>query len=136
LPGTQVLPDEKEIVKTIKRFQANTKTFWGACVNSSLPSFSVVMVKQGYIDAKKRGVRILYITEITEDNLPYCREIMRFAELRHLRGVKGNFAMSDTVLNTVFLFSLTMRVRDFTEKNDINILRRDSHTETRLGKDY
>jgi len=96
LPGINVLNDQKEIVKAIKRFQANTKTFWGACVDSSLPSFSVGRVKQGYIEAKKRGVRILYVTEITKNNLSFCKEIMRFAELRHLDGVKGNFAVSDT----------------------------------------
>ena len=92
----QILSDEREIVKAIKRFQANTKTFWGACVDSSLPSFSVGRVKQGYVEAKKRGVRIMYITEIKKDNLPYCKEIMQVAELRHLGGIKGNFAVSDT----------------------------------------
>lgn len=96
MPGTKVLSDEQEIIKAIKRFQANTKRFWGACVDSSLPSFSVGKVRQGYIKAKKRGVRIQYITEITKDNLPYCKEIMRYAELRHLGGVRGNFAVSDT----------------------------------------
>ena len=82
-------------MNAIKRFQANTKTFWGACVDSSLPSFSVGEVKQGYIDAKNRGVSIQYITEITLANLPYCKEIMQLAQLRHLNGVKGNFAVSD-----------------------------------------
>jgi hypothetical protein len=96
LPGIQILNDQEEIVKAIKRFQANTKTFWGACADSSLPSFSVGRVKRGYIEAKKRGVKIWYITEITKSNLSYCKEIMRFAELRHLDGVKGNFAVSDT----------------------------------------
>jgi hypothetical protein len=96
LPGTQILSDEAEIVKAIEQFQANTKTFWGACVDSTLPSFSVGRVKQGYLEARRRGVRILYITEITEGNLPHCKEIMQFAELRHLDGVKGNFAVSDT----------------------------------------
>ncbi len=97
LPGTtKVLSDEQDIIKAIERFQANTKKFWGACVDSSLPSFSVGKVKQWYIKAKKRGVRIQYITEITKDNLPYGKEIMQFAELRHLCGVRGNFAVSDT----------------------------------------
>lgn len=96
LPGTEVLYDEAEIIKAIERFQANTKTFWGACVDLTLPMFSVGRVKQGYLDAKRRGVKILYITEITKDNLPYCREIMQFAELRHLNGVEGNFAVSDS----------------------------------------
>lgn len=95
MPKTKVLVDEKEILDAIERFQANTKTFWGACVDSSLPSFSVGKVKQGYIDAKKRGVRIQYITDITDDNLQYCKEIMQFAELRHLDGIKGNFAVSE-----------------------------------------
>lgn len=95
MSATNVLNSEKEIIETIKRFQANTKTFWGACVDSSLPSYFIGKVKQGYIEAKKRGVRILYITEITKDNLPYCEEIMRFAELRHLDAIRGNFGVSD-----------------------------------------
>lgn len=96
MPGTKILSDEAEIVKAIEQFQANTKSFWGACVDSTLPSFSVGRVKNGYLKARKRGVRIMYITEITKDNLPYCKEIMQFAELRHLDGVRGNFAVSDS----------------------------------------
>jgi hypothetical protein len=91
-----VLIEPDKIVQMIRRFQSNTRTFWGACVDSSLPEFSVGKVKQGYIDAKNRGVRILYITEITRDNLRHCKEIMEFAELRHLDGVRGNFAVSDS----------------------------------------
>jgi hypothetical protein len=96
LQGTEVLYDEAEIVRAIEQFQAGTKKFWGACVDSTLPSFSVGVVKKGYLEAKKRGVRILYITEITKNNLPYCKEITQFAELRHLDGVRGNFAVSDS----------------------------------------
>lgn len=93
---TIVVTDEKEIVKAILEFQKNTMKIWYACVDSTLPSFSVGKVKEGYIAAKKRGVRIRYITEITKDNLEYCSEIMNFAEVRHLDAVKGNFAVSDT----------------------------------------
>ena len=96
MPGTQVLTDEHEIIEAIKSFQASTKTFWGACVDSSLPAFSVGRVRQGYVQASRRGVRILYVTEITKNNLPHCKEIAQFAELRHLGGVRGNFAVSDT----------------------------------------
>lgn len=96
MPGTQVLTDEHEIIEAIKSFQASTRTFWGACVDSSLPAFSVGRVRQGYVQAKKRGVRIRYVTEITKNNLPHCMEITQFAELRHLGGVRGNFAVSDT----------------------------------------
>jgi hypothetical protein len=92
---TRVLTDEKEILKAIIEFQENARQIWYACVDSTLPSFSVGRVKEGYVAAKKRGVKIRYITEITKDNLMYCMEIMNFAELRHLDGVKGNFAVSD-----------------------------------------
>jgi hypothetical protein len=93
---TTVLTDEKEIQKAIIEFQKNARQIWYACVDSTLPSFSVGKVKEGYVAAKKRGVKIRYITEITKDNLMYCMEIMNFAELRHLDGVKGNFAVSDS----------------------------------------
>jgi hypothetical protein len=96
LPGTQILTDQQEIIKAIKRFQASTKTFRGAWVDSTVPAFSVGKVRQGYVEASSRGVRIMYVTEITRDNLPHCKEIVQFAELRHMDGVRGNFAVSDT----------------------------------------
>lgn len=96
MPGTQVLTDEEKIVQAIRRFQDNTRSFWGACVDSTLPAFSTGKVRQGYLDAKRRGVRIMYITEVTKDNLRHCKEIAEFAELCHLDGVMGNFAVSDT----------------------------------------
>lgn len=52
-------------------------------------------IRQGYVDAKKRGVRIRYVTEITRENLERCKELTRFVELRHLGGVKGSFAVSE-----------------------------------------
>ncbi|MGI0020054.1 MAG: hypothetical protein ACREAY_06260 [Nitrososphaera sp.] len=42
-----------------------------------------------------RGIKLRFITEITKDNLRHCKEMMEFAELRHLDGIKGNFAVSD-----------------------------------------
>jgi two-component system, OmpR family, sensor histidine kinase VicK len=40
-------------------------------------------------------VEFRYVTEITNDNLPYCKEMLKFSEIRHLDGVKGNFEVSD-----------------------------------------
>ena len=92
----EVLTDRAEIIEAIRRFQGNTTRRWCACVDSSLPAFSVGKVKEGYAAAKQRGVKIMYVTEVTKDNARYCKEIMQFAELRHLPGVRGNFAVSDT----------------------------------------
>jgi two-component system, OmpR family, sensor histidine kinase VicK len=40
-------------------------------------------------------VKFRYVTEITKDNVSYCKEMLKFAEIRHLDGVKGNFEVSD-----------------------------------------
>src|SRR5215475_3712983 len=46
--------------------------------------------KDGYIDIRKRGGKIRALTEITLDNIHYCKEIVKIVdELRHLDGLKG-----------------------------------------------
>ena len=57
----------------------NTKTLWDS-------------VKQ----FKERGIKQRFITEITEGNLDYCLEIMKYVdEFRHLDVIKGNFSVSE-----------------------------------------
>ena len=52
--------------------------------------------KNNYIDVKRRGGRIRLITEITKDNIHYCRELMKIVdELRHLDGLIGGIAVSE-----------------------------------------
>lgn len=92
---TLIISGEK-IAGAINRFQSNIKKTWCACANSSIPAFSMSgEIKKGYIDAKGRGVKIRYITEMTPDNLSHCKELMQLAELRHLAGVRGAFAVSE-----------------------------------------
>ena len=46
---------------------------------------------------KSKGVKLRYVTEITGDNIGYCKELMKMVdELRHLEGIKGNFYISET----------------------------------------
>lgn len=56
----------------------------------------MAQLRKAYLDARERGVKIRYITEITKDNLAYCKEITKIAELRHFTRLKGSFAVSDT----------------------------------------
>ncbi|MEM2140659.1 hypothetical protein [Nitrososphaera sp.] len=92
---TRVIAGDR-IAGAIARFQSNIKKSWCACVDSSIPAFSMSgEIKKGYVAAKGRGVKIRYVTEITADNLPHCEELMRFVELRHLDGVRGSFAVSE-----------------------------------------
>jgi hypothetical protein len=52
-------------------------------------------VTNACIDMKNRGVKMRFITEITKDNIKYCRQLMKIAEIRHLDKVKGNFGVGD-----------------------------------------
>jgi len=44
---------------------------------------------------RERHVTQKAITEITKENLDYCKMLMNFCELRHLEGSKGNFVVTE-----------------------------------------
>jgi signal transduction histidine kinase len=54
----------------------------------------VEIIRNERFKSKNRGVQFRYITEITKDNISYCKELSEIAEIRHLNGVKGNFEVS------------------------------------------
>ncbi|MPZ05979.1 MAG: hypothetical protein GEU26_06090 [Nitrososphaeraceae archaeon] len=60
----------------------------------------VIDVKEyrtGYNNIRKRGGRIRAFTEITRENLQHCKELIKLVdELRHLDGVRGGLAISET----------------------------------------
>jgi two-component system, OmpR family, sensor histidine kinase VicK len=69
------------------------------CSDIRHPSINISSeaIKNALLDIKNRGVKSRFITEITKDNLHYCKELMEvISELRHIDGVKGNFAVTDT----------------------------------------
>jgi two-component system, OmpR family, sensor histidine kinase VicK len=53
--------------------------------------------KNNYIDIIKRGGKIRLITEITKENLHYCKELETIVtEMRHLEGLIGGIAVSES----------------------------------------
>ena len=67
------------------------------CVDRNAPSVILTTepIKQAYFDLKRRGIRVRFITEVTRENIEYCREILKIAEVRHLEGISGNFTIAD-----------------------------------------
>ena len=68
------------------------------CVDHTRPylAIEIIRLRDAFADAKRRHVTIRYITEITKDNLHYCKEMISVVdELRHLNGIKGNFYLSE-----------------------------------------
>jgi signal transduction histidine kinase len=95
---TEILYGQEAAMNGIIQSMHNVKNKADVCGNSLSPSFSmgVKQIKNGYIDFKRRGVKVRFITEITKDNIDYCKELMRYVELRHAPAVKGNMAVSET----------------------------------------
>jgi two-component system, OmpR family, sensor histidine kinase VicK len=58
-------------------------------------ALSIKPIRTSFLDAKDRGVKLRYITEITTENISHCKELMEIAEVRHLDGIKGNFMVSE-----------------------------------------
>jgi two-component system, OmpR family, sensor histidine kinase VicK len=67
------------------------------CMDYTRTSITVGVepIKKLLLDATNRNVRMRYITEITIENISYCKELMKFTELRHLDGSLSNFMVSD-----------------------------------------
>ena len=82
----------------ILEFLSDADTKMDICADSTWPSVAmgIDVFRNALIDIKKRGIRPRYITTITKDNLSYCKEAMKIGELRHLDGIKGNFAVSES----------------------------------------
>jgi two-component system sensor histidine kinase VicK len=78
---------------------SNVKDKMDICFDHRAPS--IVLENEeysnGYTDIRKRGGKIRAYTEITKDNIHYCKKLMKLVdELRHLDGVKGGIAVSET----------------------------------------
>jgi two-component system, OmpR family, sensor histidine kinase VicK len=96
---TKVLEGDQNVINTILQFVSNTKVRIDACIDYSRPSLAIEVeeLKKAFLDAKSRGVKLRYVTEITEDNVGYCKDLIKIVdELRHIEGIKGNFYLSET----------------------------------------
>ena len=96
---TEILTGEQNVVNTVLRFVSNAKNRIDACIDSSRPSLAIEteILKKAFLDAVNRGVKLRYVTEINEDNVKDCKELINMVDdLRHLEGIKGNFYVNET----------------------------------------
>jgi signal transduction histidine kinase len=93
---TEILYGADNIVnRTIGDFHTINERF-DNCTDCTGPSvFFNTPIWNEFVQLKNRGVKLRFITEITKDNVNYSKELSKVAELRHLDGVKGNFAIAD-----------------------------------------
>jgi signal transduction histidine kinase len=96
---TRVYYGGETVIDTVLQFLKKSNNIIYACVDQTRPSLTIdiVVLRKAFLDVKKRGVKLLYVTEITKDNLSYCKQLLTLVdELKHLDGIKGNFYISES----------------------------------------
>ncbi|MGA9942520.1 MAG: hypothetical protein WBP88_11030, partial [Nitrososphaeraceae archaeon] len=86
-------------MNTVLEFVYQTSSLIDACVDYTRPSLAVdiLVLRKAFLTARTKGVKLRYVTEITSDNINYCKQMLTMVdELRHLDGIKGNFYISET----------------------------------------
>jgi signal transduction histidine kinase len=94
-----VLYGEQNVLKSEIELFSNSNKKIDTCMNHTRPALAIIIdpIRGAFSDAKKRGVKLRYLTEITRDNISYCKELISLVdELRHLDSIKGNFMLSES----------------------------------------
>lgn len=95
---TEVLYGTENAVSRGAQFMERAKERMDLCYGKEAPSIVIEVdtYRKGYRGVQSRGGRIRVITEITKENIGYCRQLAGIVdELRHMDGVRGGLAVSE-----------------------------------------
>lgn len=97
----------EESTKTILNVLNNSRNSLLICADQYWPSVAIgiEVFNKGMFDLKKRNVKSRFITEVTKENIAFCKELMKIAAVHHLPGLKGNFAVNENE----YIASATMK---------------------------
>lgn len=97
-PATQVIFGKRNAINTELGIFKRANKRIDTCMTYTRPSLavSIKQIRDAFLSAKRRGVRLRYITEINHQNFEDCKVLLGIVdELRHLDGVKTNFMISE-----------------------------------------
>jgi hypothetical protein len=88
---TEVLYGIDKNTNAILEFINRSKYRYDVYADSKGPFYVIKIeaLRKAYIEFVRKGGHIRFITEITNENLNYCKEMTNFVELRHIEGIKG-----------------------------------------------
>lgn len=96
---TELLYGVENAVGRGDKFMKNVKVGMDLFGEKNGPSIIMEfdVYRNNYIDVIKRGGKIRFITEVTKENLHYCKELKKIVtEMRHLEGLVGGIAVSES----------------------------------------
>ncbi|HEX7818316.1 MAG TPA: histidine kinase dimerization/phospho-acceptor domain-containing protein, partial [Nitrososphaeraceae archaeon] len=97
-PTTRVIFGKRNAIDTELGIFKKASNTIDTCMTYTRPSLavSIKQIKDAFLSAKSRGVRLRYITEINHQNFEDCKVLLSIVhELRHLDSVKANFMISE-----------------------------------------
>ncbi len=86
-----------DILKTtLWLFESTQKTMEG-CIEKDEVTMHVTheLILNGLLILKQKGVQMRVITQITNDNLTYCKTLSDIVEVRHVNGIQSGFGICD-----------------------------------------
>jgi signal transduction histidine kinase len=95
---TEILYGTENVLSSLSEFLSKARRI-DSCGDSKSPSVAIKvdMYRKLLVDIKNKGIKIRQVTEITKENIHYCKELLKFGyEIRHLDGIKANFSVSET----------------------------------------
>ena len=98
MAATQVIFGKTNAISTELGIFKRANKRIDTCMTYTRPSLavSIKQIRDAFLSAKRRGVRLRYITEINHQNFEDCKVLLGIVdELRHLDGVKTNFMISE-----------------------------------------
>jgi two-component system, OmpR family, sensor histidine kinase VicK len=96
---TEIIYDMDVAISYGVDFLQNSRKRMDVLIDESGPSLIIKynVYKDNYIKARSRGVKIRFVTEITKENVSYCKELRNIVdELKHLGGLKGSISVNES----------------------------------------
>jgi hypothetical protein len=94
---TEVLRNPQDMIETTLRIYGQISEYMNTvCDNNGVQvTIKTAPVWEGICALKYRGVMLRWITDITEENLGWCKDFMKIVEVRHLDKIEGAFGILD-----------------------------------------
>ena len=64
-----------------------------------------IRIMKAVLELINRGIKIRLITDVTKENVEYCKELLKVCEIRQIEGIKGNFGIIDESEYVIHLIS-------------------------------
>lgn len=94
---TEIISGTNQVLERFLSFMSGSKTI-KCCGNSNtIPlAFKIKEYRDLLYSYYNRNINIKFVTEITKENIPYCKKILDYVELRHFDGIRTDFILNES----------------------------------------